>query len=366
MRKQIYLLFAAMIIVAMAATLFVGCKKEKHEAQARPEKTEVQGLVEQIKAFQTLRESVRSGMKADGTMTVEEMRQILDLTANYEHSEHMTCSENTILDTLFLAMPPVNGDGNVTEIDVVATYETFEAELQQHMEKADDGRNLPSYFSILMPGKGEKSEECITVVFLRGEERKESKSDRNLCDGEGPFIENEDIWYWGNDLGRCKWDTINATSDATDMLTHHFGFVIPEEHQGDSYYIYNVVHVKYRPSNPDVYYGFSNYYLDEHMEDCADTWLYCRVSTQPVDQCLYWDELNCYWRSIDRNIVNPDAPLHYTLLPNYNLLVPYHCCYISWHRFQHYDEVGLYYQIHVANVTYCDVLWSETPLPPVD
>lgn len=364
MRKRNYLLIAAMMIVATAVTFFVGCKKEKHEAQSQFEKTKVQDLVNQICTFQTLCESVSSGTKAEGVMSVEEMRQVLDLTTNYEHSEHMTNCENTILDTLYLNMPPVDEDGNVSQMDVVATYWAFEAELQQHMEMSNDGRNLPSYFGIIMPGKGEKAEDYIMVVFIRGEEREGTNGNRNTYDDEGPFIEDVDDWFWGDNLGKCKWDPYNATADASERLSQQFGFVIPEEHQGKSYIISNVVHVNYRPCEPLVPTVYSHYYVDMFMEDCADTWLFCNVSLTPNNPCIYWNELNCYWYSINRNIVDSNGPLHHTLHPDNNILrVPYHCCYISWHRFL-YERY--YYQVHVAHVTYCDVLWIETPAPPVN
>lgn len=364
MKKSSRLLFATMMVVALAVTLFVGCKKEKDETVNQPEKTEAQALMGRIKAFQTLCESASSEQKAEGVMSVEEMRQILDLVANYEYSEHMTSCENTILDTLYVPMPPVDEEGNVKKMDVVSTYETFETELQQLMARVDDNRDVHSYFSIVMPKDAERADGYITVVFVRGEESKETRGGRNTYDEDGPFVEGYD-WYWGDNLGLCKWNPYNATSDASKELSYMFHFVIPEGHQGESYFVQNVVHVNYRPSVPDVYYGFSQYYEDVNMEDCADTWLFCYISLMPLDQCLMWYELNCYWRSINRNIVDPDAPLHYVGFNSNNVLVqvPYHCCSITWHRF---DYQGYYYQIHVAHVTYCDILWETNPFPPID
>ncbi len=98
MKKLKYMFVAAMVIAAIAATIFIGCKKEKDESQAQLENTETQDLRAQIEAFQSLRESVRSGNKADGVMTVEEMRHYLDITVNYEHSQHMV----TLVDTKYV------------------------------------------------------------------------------------------------------------------------------------------------------------------------------------------------------------------------------------------------------------------------
>lgn len=369
MKKSSRLLFATMIIVALAAALFVGCKKEKDERVNQPEKTEAQALMGRIKAFQALCESVSSGQKAEGVMSVEEMRQILDITANYEYSEHMTGCENAILDTLYLPMPPIDGEGNVSKMDVVTTYEAFEAELQQLMARVDDNRDVHSYFSIVMPKEVQRAEENIAVVFIRGEESKEAKGGKNTYDEDGPFVEGND-WYWGDDLGLCKWDPLNATADASEVLSYEFFYVIPEGHQDENYFVQNVMHVNYRPCDPEVPTVSSQYYVDSNMEDCADTWLFCYVSEYPIDMCLMWFDLNCYWRSINRNIVDPDAPLHYASYYSNNMLVrvPYHCCSITWHRFYHQNDdraVG-YYQVHVAQVTYCDVIWENDPLPPVD
>lgn len=363
MKRTKNLLIATTAIVAIAATLFVGCKKDKDENVNQTEKTEAASFEDQIKAFQALRDAVASGAKADGIVSVEEMRQILDLAANFEHSEHMTCCVHTILDTLYLAMPQVDENGGVTEVDVVAAYEAFETELRQHMATSSDGRNLPSYFSIVMPEKGGKAEENIMVVFLRGEEEREAKGNNSTYDDDGPFVEDDD-WFWGDSLGLCKYNPYNSTEDAAQRLSYYFGFEIPQQHVGDNYYVYNVVHVNYRPCEHSVYGFSSHYYVDSFMEDCADTWLFCYLSSFPEDPCVVWEVMNCFWRSVKRNIVDLNGPLHYTLNPDNNVLyVPYHCCYFSPHRFY---ANRYYYQVHVAHVTYCDVIWDETPLPPVD
>lgn len=117
MKRTKNLLIATTAIVAIAATLFVGCKKDKDETENQPDKTEV--LANRIKAFQKLRNAINSGAKTEGTMTVDEMREMLCLVSNYEHSEHETYCLNTTLDTLHVAMPTVDMDGYVSETDVL-------------------------------------------------------------------------------------------------------------------------------------------------------------------------------------------------------------------------------------------------------
>ena len=358
--KKIRIFFAILAVALVTAVAIVSCKKEQNKVASLADTSEAMTLMNRIKLFHELCEAVNAGIKAEGTMTLEEMRQILDLTSNYDYSKHMTSCENTILDTLYVPMPPVDEEGNVTEMDVVSTYETFETELQQLMAKVEDNRDVHSYFSIVMPKDVERAEGYITVVFIRGEESKEARGGRNTYDEDGPFVEGND-WYWGDDLGLCKWDPVNATADATDMLSNKFGYVIPEGHQDEIYFVQNVMHVNYRPCEHLVPYVSSHYYVDINMEDCADTWLFYYASLSPSDLCLMWYDLNCYWRSINRNFVDSGAPLHH---PDFNTTnSPYHCCFITWHRF--YAD-GYYHQVHVAHVTYCDVVWENDPLPPVD
>lgn len=364
MKNTKAILHMAILIVVLVATFFVGCKKEKNEDLTQPKKTEAQALINKITAFQTLCESVDSGVKTEGVMSVEEMRQNLDLVTNFEHSEHMTPCVNTVLDTLYIAMPPVDIDGNITNMDVVTTYETFEKELLNRMETINDGRHIPSYFSILMPEKNAKAEENITIVFVRGEERIESKGSRNILDEDEPFIEDFDDWIWGMNYGFCKPDLINATTDASERLSLQFQFETPPEHQGEIGVISDVFHVNYRPCSDEIDNITSEFYIDNEMEDCADTWLFFQPTIVPENfLCILAFEMNCFWHSIHRNIADASAPLNSHEHPYlHNLEVPYHECSIHWSQFRntkidspYYDY---YFQVHYAHVIYCNLHWT--------
>lgn len=350
MRKRRSLLIAVMVIAATAATLFVSCKKEKDEAASNVDRSEAQALLNRIEAFQTLRDAVNSGAKADGSMTVEEMRQALDLVSNYEHSEHMTYCLNTVLDTLHVATPAVDGEGYVSNADVVATYNAFEIALEKCMLGVKDGMDVPSYFSIVMPKTGAKDDDDIDVVFIRGGADDAPGNEEHTS--EGPFVEGDD-WYWGLDLGKC--DGSQTYSDAAQELSKKFVFTPDQQHQGQSYIVYNVEHVYYTPTDeliPDNYV----YYVDPNMEDCAPTWLFLYEGDSLIYQCIPYDEMNCYWRSIRRNIVLPYASLHYG--PNSHS--PYHKCIIVARVDKRWTR-----GMHVAHVVYCGVSWSEPVLPPI-
>lgn len=52
MKTKKTMLFAAIGMAVLAATFFVGCKKEKNEVSTHHEKTETLALTDQISAFQ--------------------------------------------------------------------------------------------------------------------------------------------------------------------------------------------------------------------------------------------------------------------------------------------------------------------------
>ena len=358
MKKKNIMCIAVLIVAAIVSVTVVSCKKDKDEVATKATNSEAQALLNRIEAFQTLRDAVNSGVKADGSMTVEEMRQTLDLVSNYEHSEHMTYCLNTTLDTLQVAMPAVDGEGYVSNADVVATYNAFETALETCMLGVKDGMDVPSYFSIVMPEIGTKDNEDIDVVFLRGEADEAPGNEEHTSNG--PYREGIDDWKWGLDLGPC--DPTGYTGrmiDAADKLTQQFVFTPDSQHQGQTCILQNVEHVVYTPSDYNLPLGWV-YYVDPNMEDCAFTWLFLYegpIDSIELEPCIPFDEMNCYWRSIRRNITLPNAPLHYGPRTH----CPYHECTII----DRLDHRHLR-RMHVADVVYCYVIWPEPVLPPVD
>lgn len=362
MRKRKSLLIAVMVIVATAATLFVGCKKEKDEAAASADRSEAQALLNRIEAFQTLRDAVNSGTKADGSMSVEEMRQALDLVSNYEHSEHMTYCQNTVLDTLHVAMPAVDGDGYVSNADVVATYNAFETALEKCMLGVNDGMDVPSYFSIVMPNGEAKDGNDINVVFTRG-----IPSNDSLVAYPGPFGEDDD-WYWGENRGKCNGDTCCYGYDAADQLSLKFKFDNTPPGPGWILALSNVEYVEYIATT--VEYTGGNpyvYYEDPNPESCSDKWLFVHqvdFGNGGYIPCIDHDELNCYYRNITRLICRSSGPLHFS--PTYHS--PYNQCEVIdrdlYPKSSQSTEIDFITVLaHTAKVRYCGAHWIDpTPI----
>ena len=326
MRKCNYLLIAALIIVTTAATILVGCKKEKDEMTPNAKKnTETQALLNCIRHFQVLREACNSGIKSEGSMALVEMRQTLGLVANYEHSEHETRCKNTTLDTLYVAMPIVDINGNVSNVDVVAVYNGFEKALQERMENIDDGRNIPSLFSIILPQVGTKDGDDIRFIFTRGEE---SDLDPDSPTVNGPI---EDLCLvWGLDLGYCDPAFLNIVWDAADELSTYFTPNDTNPGNGAYHVFEDVEYVEYIATNtfmvPNPYASNYSYKIPPYAITPCDDWLFYQSGViNGPEPCLCEDEMNCEWYSINTFIVDDDGEWHNS--PTYDS--PYYYCVVK-------------------------------------
>ncbi len=311
--KKLFITVALIAATAISVAI-VSCKKDNENALKNPKQSEAAALLNRIEAFQAIRDAVNSGAKADGSMTVEEMRQILDLMSNYEHSEHMTYCLNTVLDTLHVAMPAVDGEGYVNNVDVVATYNAFETALEKCLLGVNDERNVPSYFSIVMPKIGAKDVDDIDIVFTRGE------ADDEIDTVSGPFGE-EHNYKWGMLLGHCPFDPTSRITDAAKELSRKLKYTIDPQHAGMTYFLTNVEYAKYTPLEDAIHLSDYTYYDGIIVDNCSSTWLYVQGGDFEEEPCIYYDELNCYYANICATVVNPNAPLYFSR--NH---VPYHEC----------------------------------------
>ncbi len=347
MKKTV--LFAILLMAVATMVAVVSCKKEK-QAETLSKTEQPQALasdrMNRIHAFQSLRDEINSGMKSSGTMTVEEMRQVIDLTFNYEHSEHMTYCENTVLDTFYIAMPVVDANGNVSETNVVATYNAFETALDNLMHSVTDGKDVPSCFSIIMPEYSSKTNGEIEVVFNRGQE------------GVRPDMTNLDsdfCLYWGYGLGACDPPTLTAFDDATDFLSQFFQFSETPPVPGYVLSLCNVEHVNYIAY--DYPYNSNWVYWEPHVSpSCADHWLYVISGEYDPEPCICWDELMCYYNSVNQYVVSPNGALHSS--PTYSS--PYFSCSFDWHHLYHNKRSV---RIHRLSVSYAEYDWINPNLP---
>ncbi len=345
--KKTFFSIATLFVAAAISVAVVSCQKDKeteneNQTLVKSSNDDAKELLNRIYAFQNLRDDINSGAKSGESMTLEELRDNIDLTFNYEHSQHATPFDYTTLDTFYVKMPDVDANGNVTAAEAVATYNAFEANLENLMANVDDDSDLAKNFSIKFPEAGAKSGDDIEVVFTRGTEG-------TSYPWFAPFEEGDD-YIWGMGLGRCD-HGLSGITDASDELTKLFQF----KSESKICTPYKIVYVEYTAL--DFYGGYNNYgslvyYNGEHCSD-IDYWLFAAFGEFEEEPCITYPEMNCYYNSIHNNVVKSNAPLHYDPVTNR----PYIECYVNdYHDIITREDTGgepsVEARFHTVNVAY--------------
>lgn len=331
-----YFKIAALFVAAAISVAVVSCQKDKETEEpvaSQSQNSEAKELLNRIYAFQELRDDINSGAKSGESMTLEELRDNIDLTFNFEHSQHATPFDYATLDTFYVRMPQTDANGNVSAADAIATYNAFETSLENLLANVEDDSNLAKNFSIKFPETGTKNEDAIQVVFTRGE--------RNLYPSTGPFVKG-DNFYWGNMLGYCN-PTPNANkTDAANELTKKF-----QNSDGGFNLISNVEYVAYKAYDDNDWFLPNYIYYEDTTLTCGHTWLF--VYSGDDDPCILYNEMNCYWNHIMNNVVSINGPLHYGPKTGY----PYYECMVDSKTIFDGKRVV---KMHILNVTHINIV----------
>ena len=349
MKKRLFTI-ATLFVAAAISVAVVSCQKDKeteneNQTMVKSSNDDAKELLNRIYAFQSLRDDINSGAKSGESMTLDELRDNIDLTFNFEHSQHATPFDYATLDTFYVKMPDVDANGNVTAAEAIATYNAFETNLENLMANVDDDSDLAKNFSIKFPEAGAKSGDDIEVVFTRGE-RKDPSAESD------PFEEGDD-YIWGKMLGYCDPQPTARDTDAANELTRIFQFTPDEEHEGMIGIIHDIEYVGYKSyEDPENRFHRHIYYNDTTLK-CGHRWLFYYSSYGTDEPCVMYDEMNCYSRSNDRIFVSADGDLHWGLYSGST----YHECIIRWVEF--IDDDGLIHKLHLADVIYAKITWGS-------
>ena len=123
MKRKIFTI-ATLFVAAAISVAVVSCQKDNETEEnvvAESANNESKELLNRIYAFQELKDNINSGKRSGESMTLEELRDDIDLTFNYEHSQHALPCSNATLDTFYVSMPKVDANGNVSAADAIAT-----------------------------------------------------------------------------------------------------------------------------------------------------------------------------------------------------------------------------------------------------
>ncbi len=346
MKKHLKL--ATLFVAAAISVAVVSCQKDKeteneNQTMVKSSNDDSRELLNRIYAFQSLRDDINSGAKSGESMTLEELRNNIDLTFNFEHSQHATPFANATLDTFYVRMPQTDANGNVSAADAIATYNAFETSLENLLANVEDDSNLAKSFSIKFPETGAKNEDAIQVVFTRGL--------RDPYPSSGPFVKGDDL-YWGKLLGYCEPRPEERHTDAANELTKLFRFTPDAAHEGIDYLVHNVEYGKYTPYIGE-WDGYT-YYADSTIT-CADYWLFLYDCTTEEEPCIPFYELNCYYHSIRTNVALPGAPLFYS--PNN---IPFYECIINDFEYKaYYGERYAKKIMHNIDILYANVAYYQ-------
>ena len=336
---------AALFVAAAISVAVVSCQKDKETEEpvaSQSQNSEAKELLNRIYAFQELRDDINSGAKSGESMTLEELRDNIDLTFNFEHSQHATPFDCATLDTFYVRMPQTDANGNVSAADAIATYNAFETSLENLLANVEDDSNLAKNFSIKFPETGAKNEDAIQVVFTRG-------INDGLQSSMGPFG-TRDNYIWGKMLGYCDGLSTGRNTDAAAELTKKFQFTPDAEHEDMISLIYDIEYVIYISYKSNNYNRFV-YYSDTAMT-CGHDWLFKYVGDCDTEPCISMEEMNCYYQSNQRLLVSPNGVLHWGPTSR----SPYHECTIRWIEKNYFDYCE---KIHYNIVTYAKISYGN-------
>ena len=341
-----YLKLATLFVAATISVAVVSCQKDKeteneNKTLVKSSNDDSRELLNRIYAFQSLRDDINSGAKSGESMTLEELRDNIDLTFNFEHSQHATPFDYATLDTFYVKMPDVDANGNVTAAEAIATYNAFETNLENLMANVDDDSDLAKNFSIKFPEAGAKSGDDIEVVFTRGTEG-------TSYPWFAPFEEGDD-YIWGYKLGRCD-QGLSSITDAANELTKKIHNNSPAAVYGACYSPYKIEYVKFTPYQDNDNLSDYIYIEQDNYPYSFVHWLLCISGNLEYEPCEYHYELNQEYNNFFATHMNPNGQYHFH--PQNGL--PYYDCLIN---FMHIP-VSLSFpsstekRIHTAYVTY--------------
>ena len=346
-----YIKIATLFVAAAISVAVVSCQKDKeteneNQVVAKSANDESRELLNRIYAFQELRDNVRSGAKSGESMTLEQLRDDIDLTFNYEHSQHALPFANASLDTFYVRMPQVDANGNVSAAEAIATYNAFETELAELMAGVDDDSDLAKNFSIKFPETGAKSGDAIEVVFTRGAE-----DENNTF--YTPFEPGDD-YIWAYMLGHCEPDSLLVRpTDAANELTKKIHRKSPAARYGTFISAYNIQYVNFSPFS--YTYPLEEYiYIEQEKYPLGNVyWLFMIGGEFEEEPCMQHYELNWAYNNFYNTHISTNGKYHYH--PENGL--PYYDCVINClHLFDNEtivaDTLRRSLRMHYAEVLY--------------
>lgn len=198
MKKTSRLLFAAIIIVAMAATLFVGCKKEKDGRMTETADLSASTNDNMDAYLMAFKKKLLSAEKSDETISLEQAERDLGNLLNFDFGDANYATDVFQTDTMHANLT-LTSDGQVDLSQLAVTYSTLLSEI------------LDNYHNTILP---EKSVYTILCNFHETESKDADTRDVEIIVNTrgytGDRRPDTDDWRPSNLGGMCDGQLIGG------------------------------------------------------------------------------------------------------------------------------------------------------------
>lgn len=296
MKRFTKTLVAAIMIVATGAVIMVGCKKEE-SAQMKSDvaQTEQNMSPEEQKVLDFLADydAMKQGMKAEGEpVCPEDARWYIETVMNYCHGFSHELLSNMRMDTVRVAMPKTDEEGQIAYSDLMTTYCNAVAAVREQYKSIDmEGKTLQFVMMSIENGTAKNGSDDLVILMNTGSNNGSNGVGTSTPPSSpwyaGPFGE-WDEWIWGMNKGKCM--GTNVGFDAADILTMAIGH-------------YDTIHwAEYVPC-----YGCHPYFIVEptvvatYPGNANSTWPFFASGLtwdEVQTYCIPWDDMNMYYEEI--------------------------------------------------------------------
>jgi hypothetical protein len=325
------LLLGAVMIAAMMGVMMSSCKKEE-SAQMKDgvAQTEQSMSLEEQKVLDFLADydAMKRGVKNEGeAVTPEQARWQWETTLNYCHGYPLSYLTNLHVDTVSIAMPKADLEGNIAYIDYLATYGKIVDAVRETYKAIDIEDKTLQFVMMSLDGDMAKDGDSVRVVLNTGSRTTDPIiPDPVPSDWYGiPFFEDE-CYIWGG-----------GENSATDRLQLHV-----------RNYDYNHS-IAFEP-----YYFIVNPYRHSTYQGGIDDWLFYEsglTENEVNNYYLCWEYLNWEFGQIMEHTHTPYMEIRpYGHDGYFNIYV-----YGKKRCLNHYANPRLFEISHVVEVDYATI-----------
>ncbi len=285
------------IIAAMLGVMMSSCKKEESTQMKNGVAQTEQSMSpseQRIIDFLADFEAMKQGAKTEGeSVTPEQARWQWETTLNYCYGFTQTDLTSMRHDTLRVAMPKTDAQGNVDYTDLMATYNDIVSTVRNAYVNIDMEYKTLQYVTISLPEEASKSGDNEIVIIMNT-----GSDDIDDEPWYGEPFGNDPCWVWGFGGGSCT-EPYSMAGDASDRIEAEIA-IWDYAHRGfsvacpnceifiDSIYLANVYYNPY--STTDSLFLVSGLTWQELMHYC--------ICPEEIEKYYIWIMENTHYEGM--------------------------------------------------------------------